>query len=143
MTAIRERDHAAFSTNPHRDRERRVQVARDLNPLLRANAEQSERDRQLPEESARALPQAGLSQLMAPQRCGGAEADFRTYLEVCAELANGDSAAAWITMIFGGGAFCIGLFGDQARVDVYGSDSTAAVAGQFTPSAQSTIVEGG
>ncbi|HVW40625.1 MAG TPA: acyl-CoA dehydrogenase family protein [Amycolatopsis sp.] len=143
MTATQERAEAAFSTNPHQDRERLVQTARDLVPLLRGNAGQSERDRRLPEESSEALRKAGLYQLMAPRRCGGSEADFRTYLEVCAELARGDSAAAWITMIFGGGAYCMGLFGDQAREDVYGADPTAAVAGQLTPSAQSKVVDGG
>lgn len=143
MTTLEEHVDSTFVTNPHQDRDRLVQVARDLAPILKKHAAQAEADRRLPEESAEAIRAAGLFQLMAPRRNGGSQADMRTYIEVVAELAKGDSAASWITMIMGGGAFCMGLFGDEAREEVYGQDPTAAVCGQLTPSAQSTVVDGG
>lgn len=130
-------------TGDARTPEQLVQTARGLVPLLRSNAGQAEADRRLPKQSEDALRAAGLFQLMAPRRVGGSQASMRTYLQVTAELAKGDAAASWITMIFGGGAYCMGLFDDQAREDVYGSDPAAAICGQLTPSAQAQVVDGG
>lgn len=143
MTTVQERLTETVVLNPHAERDELVARARALVPLLKKNAAQSERDRRLADESAEAMRAAGLFQLTAPRRVGGSQADMRTYLEVVAELAKGDGAAAWVAMIMNGGGFCMGLFGDQARADVYADDPTAAVCGQLTPSTPAQVVDGG
>lgn len=120
-----------------------VQAARDLRPLLRKNAGQSEADRRLARESSKALREAGFFQLTAPRRSGGLQADIRTYCEVCDELARGDSSAGWVSMITAGGAFLMGMMPDRVREEVYRDDPAAAVIGQWAPTAKAERVDGG
>ena len=120
-----------------------VAEAKSLLPLLQRNAADSERGRRLSKETGEALREKGLFQLMVPRRVGGYEASFRTYVEVCAELCRGDSAAGWVVMILGGNGLLMGLFPDEVRDEVYGHNPLAAVCGQWAPTAKCTSVDGG
>ena len=62
--------------------------ARDLVPLLRVNAAETERRGRLTEDTVTALRDAGFLTLSAPRQCGGLEADIRTWVGVIAELAD-------------------------------------------------------
>ncbi|UNB54541.1 hypothetical protein [Mycolicibacterium sp. YH-1] len=79
-------------------RERLVQTARDLLPLLRANADESERQRCLTDETTRALRDSGLMQALTPRRSGGAGDDVHTMIELTAELSLDDSSAGWVAL---------------------------------------------
>ena len=115
------------------DREKLVAQARELVPLLRRNAQKGDDDRQIAPESAKAIRDAGFFRLAQPRRCGGLETSVRTYVEVCAELARGDSSAGWVTMILNGGCFCGGLFDDRTRSDIWGANPDNAICGVLTP----------
>lgn len=117
--------------------------AAKLVPLLREHAEQGERDRRLTSQVVDAMRAAGMFKVLAPRRNGGHEANVRTCIEVCAELARGDGAAGWVATLMNTGAYMMGQLPDKARNDVYGSDPEAAVCGQLTPSANATPVDGG
>lgn len=127
----------------YRNNDELVQVARDMRPMLRKNSATSESDRRLARESSKALREAGFFQLTAPRRSGGLEVDVETYCVVCEELARGDSSAGWVSMITAGGAFLMGMMPDKVRDEVYGADPTAAVIGQWAPTAKSEEVDGG
>ncbi|ATU95383.1 acyl-CoA dehydrogenase family protein [Phyllobacterium zundukense] len=120
-----------------------VENARKLRGFLRANAEDSALNRRLAMESAAALRAGGFLQVMVPRRCGGSEADFQTFCQICEELARGDSAAGWLTMIAGSSAALMGLLPDKTRSEVYDADPRATVIGQWAPTAKSTPVDGG
>ena len=70
--------------------------ARALRPLLEANAAQCERERRIPDESLRALEDAGLLAVLLPERVGGQGASMVTQLEVAAELGRGCASTAWV-----------------------------------------------
>lgn len=120
-----------------------VRNARALRPLLRANAEESAKNRRLAQESAAAVRSGGFLQGLVPRRCGGHEIDIQTYCEICEELARGDSAAGWLAMVANSSASLMGLMPDKTREDVFGSDPRAVVIGQWAPTGKAAAVEGG
>ena len=101
----------------------------ELVPLLRKNADQTERDRRIPEENITALREAGLFKLTQPKRFGGMEADFRTKLEVIRELGRGCGSTAWVASLMTGAAWFIGMCDDALQDDVWGADCDTRIAG--------------
>jgi alkylation response protein AidB-like acyl-CoA dehydrogenase len=129
--------------NQQQTRERLLQTARDLLPLLRANAEESERIRRLADPTAEALRESGLYQALTPRRSGGAGGNVRTLIELSAELSRGDSSAGWVAFIANTTAFGMGLFPDDVRELVYGPDPRNVAISQFSPNGTAKVVEGG
>lgn len=76
--------------------------ALDLVPLLRANAERTERERRPAPENLAALRKAGLLRLTTPRERGGHEASLRTQVEVGTALGRGCPSTAWVAGIFNG-----------------------------------------
>jgi 3-hydroxy-9,10-secoandrosta-1,3,5(10)-triene-9,17-dione monooxygenase len=128
-----------------RERAELLSVARELVPLLRSNASETERRRNLAPQVDEALRSAGFYTLTAPRKFGGREAGVRTIIEVFSELARGCGSSAWVGKIHCGAAFMASLFGDEARQDVWGENSHAAVSASTNGSATNTAraVQGG
>jgi len=110
-----------------RERSELVSIARELVPLLTANAPENERQGSVTPEVDAALRTAGFYTLTAPRKFGGREAGARTLIEVFAELARGCGASAWVGKIHCGSAFLASMFDDRARQDIWGEDGHAAV----------------
>jgi alkylation response protein AidB-like acyl-CoA dehydrogenase len=124
-------------------REDLVARAAKLVPLLAENAAQSEADRRVVEDNITALDEAGLLSIMRPKRFGGLETDFRTKLEVSRELARGCGSTAWVTSLMNVCAWFVGLWPEQAQIDVWGDDPSSRVAGVLAPTSTATPVDGG
>ncbi|MDF3312822.1 acyl-CoA dehydrogenase family protein [Rhodococcus sp. T2V] len=126
-----------------RHRTNLVAAAAELVPLLREGADQSEQDRRLPDRTVDALRREGMFSLLTPRRWGGLATDVRTYLEVTEQLARGDSSAAWVSMILGGGSMLAGLFGDAAQEEVWDGAPGNTVCGVLTPSSTAQRTDDG
>lgn len=74
-----------------------VEAARELAPRIRAASDQIEVDRQLPEELADAMAQAGLWSLITPAAYGGAEADPIAAILAVEQIGRADGSAGWLT----------------------------------------------
>src|SRR5262245_50570522 len=68
---------------------------RQIEPVLRRCAEESERERRLSDTAFRAIRDHGLNRLWTPRAFGGLEVDALTAFQVFEEVARIDSAAAW------------------------------------------------
>ena len=68
---------------------------RGIGPLLKANVEEGEKLRRLPQESFDALSGSGLLTMLTPKSMGGMEIDPLTWASVIEEAVKFDSAAAW------------------------------------------------
>jgi alkylation response protein AidB-like acyl-CoA dehydrogenase len=117
--------------------------ARELSPLLAANASQGEADRRVVEESIAALTDAGLFKIAVPKRYGGYETSVRTMLEVSAAVAEADGGTAWVLTLLNVCAWLVGLFPQQAQDDVFGADPGALVSGVVAPTSTAVKVDGG
>ena len=120
-----------------------VARARELKPLLSANAAQGEKDRRVVEESITAMKDAGLFKIAIPKRYGGYQTSMRTMLEVSAAVAEADGGTAWVLTLTNVCNWLVGLMGQQAQDDVFGADPDARVSGVLAPTAQTRKVDGG
>ncbi len=117
--------------------------ARDLGPLLKKNAVQTEADRRVAEENIRALEDAGLFKVAVPRRYGGHEAPFRTFVQVSAELGRACGSTAWTATLINVCSWLTSLYPQQAQDEVFGADPDARVAGVLAPTATSQKAKGG
>ncbi|MFC7487057.1 acyl-CoA dehydrogenase family protein [Knoellia sp. CPCC 206453] len=123
--------------------EEMVSRATALLPLLRQNAEQSETDRRVVEESIEAIADAGIYKLMVPARFGGYQSDLGTSLQVSMTLAQGDGSTAWASTLMNVCNWMAGLFPEQAQQEVWGENPDARVCGVLAPTATTRRVDGG
>jgi alkylation response protein AidB-like acyl-CoA dehydrogenase len=98
--------------------------AADLVPILRKNAQWSEQNRRLADETVEALVDAGIFRMRIPARYGGYEVDAHTLVDVGIQLGRGDGAPAfnvaawWIT------SWNVGLFADEVQDEVFADPDT-------------------
>jgi alkylation response protein AidB-like acyl-CoA dehydrogenase len=117
--------------------------AQALGPLLAANAQRTETERQVPEENLRAIEDAGLFRLSIPRRYGGYETPLPVWVAVHAELGRSCGATAWVTSLLTVTNWLVGRFGEQAQDEVFGGDTAPRTCGVFAPSGTSRRVDGG
>src|SRR5438445_11973494 len=72
-----------------------LDAARKLAPMVRACADQTEAERELPRPLFEALADAGMFHLAVPRAISGAELDLPTYVEVIEELGKADASTGW------------------------------------------------
>jgi alkylation response protein AidB-like acyl-CoA dehydrogenase len=123
-------------------REELVGRAAELAPVLRAGADWSEENRALPEQSLKALADAGIFKMRVPKRYGGYESDAATLLEVISEIAQGDGSAAWCVSAWTISTWLACLFPDHVQDEVFATEN-ALVCGVLSPTAEAVPVEGG
>ncbi|HKY92679.1 MAG TPA: flavin-dependent monooxygenase [Nevskiaceae bacterium] len=120
-----------------------VQRARDLVPVLRQRAAQTEADRMVPRETVADFQAAGLFRILQPKAYGGYEMDPQVFYDVAMTLAEGCMSSAWIYGIIGVHAWQLALFDPRAAADVWGKDSATLVASTYMPKGQVKPAEGG
>ena len=113
-----------------------VAAARELAPLVEAEADAAELAGTMTAPVVEALHDAGLFGLMVPKELGGSEAPVRTVLEVIEELSRADGSTGWSHManvtamsmaaVFTSDDACSTIFADAAH-------RMPAVAGMFAP----------
>ena len=73
---------------PTQTRDKLVARAAALVPVLRARADQTERDRRIPDETIEDIRAAGLWRILQQPRHGGIVTDFGVMIDVVAEFAR-------------------------------------------------------
>lgn len=116
-------------------------AARELAPTLRAMAEETERERRLPQEAVEKLRGAGLFHLTVPQEIGGLQADPITLAQVIEEVAAADGSAGWCVMIAAQNASFSGFVDRDAAATVFGGGGI--VAGVARPIGRAVPRDGG
>jgi alkylation response protein AidB-like acyl-CoA dehydrogenase len=117
-------------------RDELVRRARELLPLLRKNAVQTDRERRAVEENIKAIEEAGLFRIMLPRRYGGFDASVRTQIEVSAVLAEACPGTAWVQNLIGACNWLASLLPESSQDEIFKANPKARVAGVFTPSSQ-------
>jgi len=107
--------------------------ARDLVPGLRKRAAETETQRRVGADTARAFAEAGFFRVMQPQRFGGYELPFGTHTRIAAELGRGCASSAWVMSVIAVHSWIVGMFPLEAQEEVWGTDDAALVATSFLP----------
>src|SRR5580704_17238312 len=95
---------------------------RDLLPVLRERAQETEDARVVPAESVKALAETGFFRLLQPARFGGREADPITFLTAVRLIASAWGSTGWVSSVIGVHAWQLAVFPLQAQEDVWGAD---------------------
>lgn len=123
-------------------RQELVGRAAELVPLLRERALWIDEHRRLPEDVVAALEDSGLLRMQAPVQYGGYESDARTLVDVHAELARGDSSAAFCVSVWSLLNWMAGLWPDEVLDEVFAVPDVR-VCGTLSVGGQATRVPGG
>ena len=116
---------------------------RELLPVLRDRAQETEDRRALPTETVKSLTETGFFRLLQPVRFGGFEADPGTYLEAVRLLASACGSTGWVASVTGVHNWQLGLFPDRAQQDVWADDPATRMSSSYAPTGKVSAVEGG
>jgi alkylation response protein AidB-like acyl-CoA dehydrogenase len=114
-----------------------------IRPIIERNAPAADAERRIPEESIRALADAGLFKLTVPRRFGGYEVPIWTKMRVSAAVGECDGATGWVLTLINVCGWLGGLFSDECQQDIWGENPAARIAGVLNPSPEVRKVEGG
>lgn len=120
-----------------------VQRAHDLIPMLRARAEECEKNRMVPVETIQAFKEAGFFKILQPKRWGGYEMHPNVLNKVLIELARGCPSSAWNVMVLGVHPFEVGLLPAKVGDELWGEDNSQLVSSSYAPFGTVAKVEGG
>ena len=95
-------------------------------PALADGAADAEAARDLAPESFAALVDSGALRLFAPQRAGGYEAGYRTYVESTVLLARACGSSAWFSFILNHGDWQTGQMSAAVQERVWAGNSASA-----------------
>ena len=109
-----------------------VDAARTIAALARDRAAEGERERKLSRDVVEAMIDAGFFRLCVPASVGGGEAPAATLVEVCEELARGDSAAGWCIAVMATAGMPAAYLPHDSALEIYG-DERSVVGGVFAP----------
>jgi len=128
-----------------RSSEEILQAARDLVPVLRERAAQTEKSRRMLLQTFEDIQRASLLHIFKPRRYGGFEMGLEEYVGTTMELARGDVATSWAYSLLCEHNIFVSLFPLEAQEDIWGNDSYACIAASITHagSALATRVPGG
>jgi 3-hydroxy-9,10-secoandrosta-1,3,5(10)-triene-9,17-dione monooxygenase len=116
---------------------------RDLLPVLRDRAQETEDAREVPAESVKALEQTGFFRLLQPARFGGHEADPITFLTAVRLIASACGSTGWVASVVGVHPWQLALFPPQAQEEVWGTDPATRMSSSYAPTGRAEAVAGG
>ncbi|WP_436764243.1 acyl-CoA dehydrogenase family protein [Streptosporangium sp. V21-05] len=100
----------------------------------RARAEQTERDRRVPDTTVAELRDAGFFKLVQPQAFGGHERDFDELVRHILTLSAACPSTGWTCGLFAAHQWLLAGFDRRAQHDVWDDDPDARMCGSYAPS---------
>ncbi|HLZ68664.1 MAG TPA: acyl-CoA dehydrogenase family protein [Dehalococcoidia bacterium] len=118
-------------------------AARALAPLIRAHADETERERCLARPVVEALRAAGLYSMYAPRSLGGPEVAIATAARVVEEAARADGATGWNVMLTGDAGVLSGFAATAEARAAFAGKPTPILAGSINALGSLSRVHGG
>ncbi len=116
---------------------------RDLLPVLRERAQDTEDARNVPEESVKALQETGFFKMLQPKSFGGLETDPVSFYTAVKLIASACGSTGWVASILGVHPWHVALFDQQAQQEVWGADQDVRISSSYAPMGKAEVVEGG
>lgn len=120
-----------------------VEAVRELLPVLRERAQETEDARRIPEESIKSLRQAGFFRLLQPARYGGLEAHPVTFYRAVRLISSACGSTGWVASVLGCHPWQLALFDERAQRAVWGADEDTLVSSSYAPMGRARPVDGG
>ncbi|WP_439378343.1 3-hydroxy-9,10-secoandrosta-1,3,5(10)-triene-9,17-dione monooxygenase oxygenase subunit [Amycolatopsis lexingtonensis] len=116
---------------------------RDLLPVLRERAQDTEDARNVPEESVKALQETGFFKMLQPKSFGGLETDPVSFYTAVKLIASACGSTGWVASILGVHPWHVALFDQQAQQEVWGEDEDVRISSSYAPMGKAEVVDGG
>jgi len=116
---------------------------RDLLPVLRERAQETEDARVVPTESVKAIEETGFFRLLQPTRFGGHEAEPITFLTAVRLIGSACGSTGWVASVLGVHAWQLALFPPLAQDEVWADDPAARMSSSYAPTGRAEAVPGG
>jgi 3-hydroxy-9,10-secoandrosta-1,3,5(10)-triene-9,17-dione monooxygenase len=116
---------------------------RELLPVLRERAQETEDARVVPTESVKAIEETGFFRLLQPARFGGHEAEPITFLTAVRLIASACGSTGWVASVLGVHAWQLALFPPLAQEEVWADDPAARASSSYAPTGRAEAVDGG
>ncbi len=107
-----------------------VERAKSLVPVLKERAQETEKLRQLPDETMADLHRLGLLKYYQPKMFGGYEMDWGAHAAIATELAKGCTSTAWIQCVVGAHTWMAARFDMEAQKEMF-ADPDVLIATAF------------
>ncbi|MGH8611732.1 MAG: acyl-CoA dehydrogenase family protein [Gammaproteobacteria bacterium] len=120
-----------------------VQRTRDLVPILRQRAGQTETLRRLPDETVQDFRHAGLFRILQPARFGGHEMPLNALIDIATEAGRGCGSSGWCLSLLAAHNWLITLFHEEVQQEVFGDNPDTLVATSFAAQGKANQVPGG
>jgi len=132
------------TTDPYPPREAFIEAARDMIPVLRERAPETERLRRIPDQTIRELHEVGLWRILRPECFGGCVTDFALMSDVAIELGRGCGSTSWVYINLIAHNWMLPYWPKQAEQDIWGENPTALIGSTLVfPAGKLEPVEGG
>ncbi len=120
-----------------------LESARRLAPLIRASANDIEKNRELPRPLFEAIADAGLFLMGVPREVGGNEIDLPLHVRAVEEIGKADASTAWaVNQGATFGSYAAYMDRDAAR-EIWANTPRSVVSNSPAPTAQGVAVPGG
>ena len=117
-----------------------LSAVRRLEPLIREQADEAERNRRLSQPVVTALAEAGIFRMYTPRTLGGFEVEPLTFYRIVEEIARIDASTAWCVWIASGNpVFAGSCLPDQGAEAVFGKDLKYEVVQSKAPTGASPL----
>jgi 3-hydroxy-9,10-secoandrosta-1,3,5(10)-triene-9,17-dione monooxygenase len=120
-----------------------IDGVRELLPMLRDRAQETEDARAVPADSIKALEGTGFFRLLQPAAFGGYEADPLSFYASVRSIASACGSTGWVASVLGVHPWHLGLFPAQAQQEVWGSDPATRISSSYAPTGKAVAVDGG
>ncbi len=118
--------------------------AESLIPLLKAEADASEKLTHITPAVLNAFHETGLLRYMQPKRWGGMELDFAAVFDIPEMLGRGDASASWTFTNLSAHHRLLALWDNKAQEEIWGENPDACIAsGIAYPQGRGRKVDGG
>ncbi len=120
-----------------------VEATLAISEVLRANASECERLRQLAPVSVAAMSEAGLWRILTPSTHGGLEAGLRAQVDTLMVVGEADSAAGWVQMVSNAHVWMVGNFPEECQAEVFATGPDLRVPGTLAAQGRATRLADG
>jgi alkylation response protein AidB-like acyl-CoA dehydrogenase len=117
-------------------------AAEDMSALARERADETERERRLPEELVSSLRTSGLFRAGAPASLGAVQAPPAVTLRCAETVARGDASAGWCVSIAATSSLLAAYLPSDGAQEIFG-DADAVAAGVWAPRGLARPIDGG
>ncbi len=120
-----------------------IQRAIDMRPMIAAQADETERNRQVAQEIIDHVRNGDFFRIYLPKKFGGLEFDSATATRISLEWSSADVSTGWVCGLGIVHQWLVAQFPADTHEEVWGDNPSPMICGSYAPAGEMKEVEGG